>query len=106
MLRMPSEFELTERERKFLKRLTAKFGNPGRHPFLQSCLVFTVLVLAGHLIERSSLPWWAALAVVYVPAMYLLGRYRRFSIFKSKLMCKLAMREQLESRAGACSAAD
>lgn len=93
---------LTERERKFLKRITSKFGNPKRHPLMQSLIVFTVLVACGHLIEQAGLPWWAAFLLVYLPALYLFGRYRKFGIFKSTLMCKLALREEANREGRAC----
>ena len=90
------DLALTERERKFLKRMTSKYGNASRHPLLQSLLVSTTLVILGHLIERADLPWWGALMLVYIPALYLFSRYRRFGIFKSRLMCKLALREETD----------
>ncbi|HLX59854.1 MAG TPA: hypothetical protein VKX17_01110 [Planctomycetota bacterium] len=86
--------ELSATEKKFLKRIVAKFGSTRRKPLLQSLIVITALVTAAHLIERSGLPWWAAFALIYAPTIYLFSRYRRFGIFKSKLMRKLALREE------------
>lgn len=88
-----TDVELSEPERKFLKRIAAKYGNPKRKPLLQSLLIFTAMIAVAHFIERTSLPSWISFFLVYIPAIYLFSRYRRFGIFKSKLMRKLALRE-------------
>lgn len=88
-----AEVELSNSERKFLKRIAAKYGNPKRKPLLQSLLIFTAMIVVAHFIERTSLPSWISFFLVYIPAVYLFSRYRRFGIFKSRLMRKLALRE-------------
>lgn len=89
-----SKPELSERERRFLERLVKKYAEEGRKPLLRSLLIFTALVTAGHLIEQYNLPEWGAFLAVYCPAIWLFRRYRRMSIFKSRLMRKLFLLEQ------------
>jgi hypothetical protein len=89
-----SKPELTERERKFLTRITNKYQDEGPRALIKSLLIFSAIITAGHLIERSPLPWWGAFLAVYCPAIFLFSRYRRFNIFKSRLLRKLFLIEQ------------
>ena len=81
--------ELTDPEKRFLKRIVLKYSRK-QNPIYRSLAVISVAILAAHLVERSSLPWWIALPLVYIPAIWLFYRYRKFAIFKTKIMCKMA----------------
>jgi hypothetical protein len=93
-----SKLELLPRERRFLERVVLKFSNDGNKPLLRSLLIITLLIAAGHLIERSNLPAWAAFALIYCPALWLFFRYRKMSIFKSRLMRKLYLLNQASTQ--------
>ena len=81
--------KITERERRFLKRLAQKYDHPGC-PLVKSIAIFTAMIGAAHAVERTALPGWAAFLLVYLPALGMFGLYRKFGIFKARLMCKLA----------------
>jgi hypothetical protein len=95
--------ELLPRERRFLERVATKFADDSNKALLRSLLIITALIAAAHLIERSSLPGWAAFAAIYAPALWLFFRYRRMSIFKSRLMRKLFLINQAASQPNAVS---
>lgn len=82
--------ELTEPEKRFLKRVVAKYSQQ-TNPLYRSLAIITVLIVAAHLLERCPmLPWWVVFPMIYIPAIWMFYRYRRFAIFKTRLMCKLA----------------
>ena len=81
---------LSEKEERLVKRLVAKYSSAGC-PLLKSLLIFTLLVSAGHGIEQSGLPGWAAFLLVYLPTLWMFSKYRKFGILKSRLLCKLAV---------------
>lgn len=89
---LPAPFDTTlnDRERRLAQRLAIKYMREGS-PLLRSLLIFSVLVGIGHAIEQAPLPGWATFLLVYIPAIFLFTRYRRFSIFKSRLLCKLSV---------------
>ena len=86
----PFDTTLNERERRLAQRLAIKYMRQGS-PLLRSLLIFSALVGIGHAIEQAPLPGWAAFLLVYIPAAFLFMQYRRFNIFKSRLLCKLAI---------------
>lgn len=86
----PSDTTLNDRERRLAQRLAIKYMRQGS-PLLRSLLLFSALVGIGHAIEQAPLPGWAAFLLVYLPAVFLFMQYRRFSIFKSRLLYKLAI---------------
>jgi hypothetical protein len=88
----PSDLELNEREQRFVKRVALKYSGGGLKPLLRSLAIFTLLIAAGHAIVRTSLPWWGTFPIVYLPALYLFGRYRKMGTFKMQLLRKLALR--------------
>ncbi len=87
--------EFSEREKKFLTRIVNKYGEQEGRPLLRSLLVITLLIVTAHGIERTALPAWAAFCIVYIPSLWLFSRYRKISIFKSRLMRKLAVHSNI-----------
>lgn len=86
----PFDTTLNDRERRLAQRLAIKYLRQGS-PLLRSLLIFSALVGVGHAIEQAPLPGWATFLLVYIPAIFLFMQYRRFNIFKSRLLCKLAI---------------
>lgn len=86
----PFDTTLNDRERRLAQRLAIKYMRQGS-PLLRSLLIFSALVGIGHAIEQAPLPGWAAFLLVYIPAVFLFLQYRRFNIFKSRLLCKLSI---------------
>ncbi len=81
--------ELTEPEKRFLKRVVEKYSRQ-KNPITRSLVVISLAILIVHLLERSPLPWWIVLPIVYMSSIWLFYQYRRFAIFKTRLMCKMA----------------
>jgi hypothetical protein len=92
---MAGHDQLTDPEKRFLKRVAAKYTRK-QDPIYRSLAVISAAILAAHLIERSNLPWWIALPLIYCPAIWLFYRYRRFAIFKTRLMCKMVRKLGLD----------
>jgi hypothetical protein len=88
------DLEFTQRERGFLKRIVGKYTQTP-NPIVRSVLIFSVLIVLAHGIERSPLPGWAAFVAIYFPALFLFHRYRKFGIFKSRIMRKLALQSNI-----------
>ncbi len=100
----PAVGGLSEKEKRLVKRLVQKYSRDGS-PLLRSLAIFTAMVLIGHAVEqRPELPGWAAFLIIYVPALWLFSKYRRFSIFKSNLLCKLAAQSGILDAPGGDSA--
>ncbi len=92
---MTNADELTEPEKRFLKRIVAKYSQQS-NPLYRSLAVISALIVVAHLLERSTLPWWVVFPLIYIPAIWMFSRYRRFAIFKTRLMVKLARRLEEE----------
>lgn len=86
--------EFTDAEVRFLNRIVRKYSGDQR-PLLRSVLIFSLMIVAAHLLERTPLPWWIVFPLIYLPALWLFSRYRRFAIFKTRLMRKLAIYSEL-----------
>jgi len=89
MSQVPPSDEITEREKRFLKRVAAKYSRQP-NPLYRSLAIFSGLIVAAHLVERTDWPWWVVFPLIYIPAVWMFYNYRRFAIFKTRLMCKLA----------------
>jgi hypothetical protein len=56
------------------------------------------MIVAAHVIERvipaspAKLSWWLPLLIVLPAAGFLFSRYRKFSIFRSHVLSKVAQR--------------
>jgi hypothetical protein len=92
--------ELSPREKGFVSRIMRKYpgGQSTDRQLHRSLVIFSVMIVAAHLLERlipSSplhLAWWLPLAIVWPAGLILFSRYRRFSIFRSCVLSKVAGR--------------
>ena len=90
--------ELSPREKGFVARLMSKYpgGQRRGRDLYRSVLIFSVIVLAFHVIEQlMPAVWWGyvlGFVVVYPPAVWVFVRYRRFSIFRSCVLSKVGGR--------------
>lgn len=89
----PAEVELSPRERGFVARIMAKYpgGRFQDKDLYRSVVIFSLIIVVGHLVERYT-PWWLALLIIYPLAIWMFTRYRRFSIFRSCVLSKVAGR--------------
>jgi hypothetical protein len=101
--------ELTRREKGFVCRIMAKYPG-GQHrggQLYRSIAIFAGMLLAAHVIEQTVPTWWLPLLIIAPPAAWLFSRYRRFSIFRSCVLSKVAARLALyEPLAPAATDAD
>lgn len=81
---------LTPRERQFLKMLLRKYQKDDSRILLRSLVVITGLVTAAHLLERTSLPSWLVFVLIYIPTVFMFTRYRKFEVFKMRILVNLA----------------
>lgn len=81
---------LSEREKGFLRRVVGKYGKDDAAILRKSVIVITILIVAAHAVERSGLPGWIAFLVVYVPSIIMYTQFRRFEIFKTRILVNLA----------------
>src|SRR5689334_16942518 len=92
--------ELSPRERGFVCSIMRKYraGQKTDRHLYKSLAIFFAMVLAAHLIERlipsspANLSWWLPLLIVLPLAGFLFSRYRKFSIFRSSVLSKVAQR--------------
>ena len=94
MLELQTPVELTPRECGFVKRMMTKYRQGEHRPsdLYRSLAIFSVMVLLAHFIEQFVPTFWLPLVIIYPPAVWLFSRYRRFNIFKSCLLSKVAER--------------
>jgi len=59
---------------------------------VRSLAIFTAMIVAAHLIEIFVSSHWLALLIIYPPAVWMFYRYRKFNIFRSCLISKIAAR--------------
>lgn len=89
--------ELSARERGFVWRILRKYP-AGQHrdtDLVRSLAIFCAMIAAGHLIERlvpAAYAAWLPLVIILPPALFMFSRYRRFSIFRSCVLSKVAGR--------------
>ncbi|GMV97851.1 MAG: hypothetical protein HRF43_08220 [Phycisphaerae bacterium] len=94
-----ADVELTPRERGFVARIMAKYpgGTHQGKDLHRSVAIVSGLILVAHLIEQALAGlawarWWLPLLIVYPPAVFMFTRYRKFSIFRSCVLSKVAAR--------------
>src|ERR1044071_6506222 len=86
--------ELTPRERGFVYRIITKYKAGQHHTsdLYRSLAIFLAMLVAAHVIERLIPNWWLPLLLIVPPALFMFSRYRKFSIFRSCVMSKVAAR--------------
>jgi hypothetical protein len=94
MLELQPLPELSPRERGFVKRMISKYrqGEHSPRDLYRSLAIFSAMVLLAHFIEQFVPTFWLPLVIIYPPAVWLFSRYRRFNIFKSCVLSKVAQR--------------
>lgn len=98
--------ELSPRERGFVCRIMHKYAGGQHRPvdLYRSLAIFAGLIVVAHVIEQVVPTWWLPLLIILPPALFMFSRYRKFSIFRSCVLSKVARRlsqyEKLEPPAG------
>ena len=81
--------ELSEREERFLNRLSRKYEKSEAAGRVRSYLIASVVIMAVFAASRW-IPWWGlAFLVVEAVGLALFHQYKRFANFKSQLLRKL-----------------
>lgn len=96
----PALAELLPREKGFIGRILQKYPGGQSHDkdLYRSLVIFSLMILVAHLIEQVvpstplRLSWWLPLVVILPPALFMFSRYRKFSIFRSCVLSKVAGR--------------
>ena len=87
--RQSSISEVSEREGRFLDRLSGKYEESETAGRVRSYLIAGVVILALFALSRW-IPWWGvALFVVEAVGLALFRQYKRFGGFKTRLLIKL-----------------
>jgi hypothetical protein len=92
--------ELLPREKGFIRRIVQKYpeGRSADKNLSRSLAIFCLMIVAAHVIERivpatpSGLSWWLPLLIILPVAGFMFTRYRKFSIFRSCVLSKVAAR--------------
>ena len=92
--------ELLPREKGFVSRIRRKYpgGQSADKDLARSLAIFCLMILVAHLIERlvpqtpAKLAWWLPLAIILPIGGFMFTRYRKFSIFRSCVLSKVAGR--------------
>ena len=92
--------ELLPREKGFVSRIIQKYpgGQSGDKNLFRSLAIFCLMIVTAHVIEcvvpasPARLSWWLPLLVILPVAGFLFTRYRKFSIFRSCVLSKVAGR--------------
>jgi len=98
--------ELSPRELGFVCRIMRKYEGGQHRPvdLYRSVGIFTGMIVVAHVIEQLVPTWWLPLLIILPPAVFMFSRYRKFSIFRSCVLSKVARRlsqyEKLEPPAG------
>lgn len=90
----PAAVELSPREKGFVCRIMQKYPG-GRHQgrdLYRSLAIITSLIVVGHVLEQVLPTRWLALVIILPPALFMFTRYRKFSIFRSCVLSKVAGR--------------
>ncbi len=80
---------LTDREKGFLARLARKYETGEGAGQVRSYLIAAAGTLALFTFARWLPWWWAALVVFEAAALFLFYKYKRFSVFKTRVLVKL-----------------
>lgn len=89
--------ELSPREKGFLSSLARKYEADENAGQVRSYLIAAAGTLALFAIARWLPWWWAALIVFEAAALYLFRQYKRFSVFKTRVLVKLWRERSKES---------
>lgn len=85
----PAASGVSEREARFLDRLSAKYAHGDSAGVLRSYLIFAAVIGALFALALC-IPWWyVGLLAVEVLGLALFRQYKRFSAFKTRLLRKL-----------------
>ena len=93
----PPVVELSPREKGFVCRILKKYPG-GQHrdkDLYRSVAIFVLLIVLAHAVEQlvpASMSWWLPPLIILPPAVILFSRYRKFSIFRSCVLSKVAGR--------------
>ncbi len=90
----PLPVELAPREKGFVWRIMHKYPG-GQHQgkdLYRSLAIFTAMIVVAHVLEQVLPTRWLALVIILPPALFLFTRYRKFSIFRSCVLSKVAGR--------------
>ena len=81
--------DVSEREERFLNRLSSKYETSEAAGRIRSYLIASVVIMAMFAISRW-IPWWGiALFMVEAVGLTIFHQYKRFASFKSRLLRKL-----------------
>ncbi len=87
--KLPSISDVSEREERFLNRLSSKYEKNKSVGRFRSYLIASVVIMAMFAVSRW-IPWWGiAFFMVEVVGLTLFHQYKRFASFKSGLLRKL-----------------
>lgn len=91
------EVDLSPRERGFVARIMTKYpgGTHQGKDLYRSVAIISMLIVVAHVIEQvmpAWARWWLPLLIILPPAIVLFTRYRKFSIFRSCVLSKVAAR--------------
>ncbi len=80
---------LAEREKAFLSRLAEKYETGESAGLARSYLIAAAGILALFAIARWLPWWWAALIAVEAAGLMMFRQYKRFALFKTRILGKL-----------------
>ncbi len=81
--------DVSEREERFLNRVSSKYGKSETAGRIRSYLIASVVIMAMFATSRW-IPWWGiAFFIVEAVGLTLFHQYKRFANFKSRLLRKL-----------------
>ena len=81
--------DISEREKRFLNRLSSKYEKSEAAGRVRSYLIASVVIMVMFAASRW-IPWWGiAFLIVEAIGLTLFHQYKRFANFKSQLLKKL-----------------
>jgi hypothetical protein len=95
----PSASDLSQREARFLERLSRKYQANETAGRIRSYLIAAAVIAVLYSLARWIPWWWLALLTVEAVGMALFHQYKRFAGFKSTLLRKLWRLVQSRERA-------
>lgn len=89
-----SPAELSPREKGFITSIMRKYpaGQSTDKQLVRSMVIFGLIITMGHVLEQVLPTRWLALAIILPLGLFMFSRYRKFSIFRSCVLSKVAAR--------------
>jgi hypothetical protein len=80
---------LAEREKTFLSRLAQKYETEESAGLVRSYFIAAGVILALFAVAHCLPWWWATLIVVETADLMMFRQYKRFALFKTRILVKL-----------------